>query len=53
MRVMDAGVVDGTLDFVEWLEVMAVVSRGTLDDKLDLTFRLFDENSDGLVSLNG
>lgn len=50
MRVMDAGVVDGTLDFVEWLEVMAVVSRGTLDDKLDLTFRLFDENSDGLVS---
>jgi Ca2+-binding EF-hand superfamily protein len=38
------------LSFPEWLELLGVICRGTLDDKLDITFRLFDADQDGVLT---
>jgi Ca2+-binding EF-hand superfamily protein len=40
----------GTVDFSEFLTALSKTTRGTLAEKLDWTFRLYDVNRDGFVS---
>lgn len=41
---------DGTVDFSELLNAIAITAGGSLEDKLSLCFRAFDLNGDGCVS---
>ena len=41
---------DGLLDFREFLCLMSIISRGTLDQRLELAFSIYDLNDNGSIS---
>eukprot|EP01105_Mastigella_eilhardi_P022002 TRINITY_DN5387_c0_g1_i2.p1 TRINITY_DN5387_c0_g1~~TRINITY_DN5387_c0_g1_i2.p1 ORF type:complete len:775 (+),score=179.76 TRINITY_DN5387_c0_g1_i2:166-2325(+) len=42
---------DAKIDFQEYITALNTIARGTLDEQLDLTFKLFDLNEDQQVSV--
>eukprot|EP01104_Vermistella_antarctica_P004277 TRINITY_DN14760_c0_g1_i1.p1 TRINITY_DN14760_c0_g1~~TRINITY_DN14760_c0_g1_i1.p1 ORF type:complete len:615 (+),score=146.70 TRINITY_DN14760_c0_g1_i1:76-1920(+) len=49
-RVLDGGSDDGHIDFKEWLCVVEIVARGTMDERLGLVFKLLDGDRDGCIN---
>ncbi|NXH94989.1 EFCB1 protein, partial [Pachycephala philippinensis] len=41
---------DGCITVVEWVEGLGVLLRGTLDEKIEYCFQVYDLNSDGYIS---
>ena len=41
---------DGSVTFEEYLVVMSMLSRGSLDEKLQWVFNLYDSNGDGQLT---
>lgn len=41
---------DDKIDFQEFASALSSISRGTMDEQLDITFKLFDLNEDQVVS---
>ncbi|XP_056339607.1 calaxin isoform X1 [Oenanthe melanoleuca] len=41
---------DGCITVVEWVEGLAVLLRGTLEEKMKLCFTVYDLNGDGYIS---
>ena len=41
---------DGLIEFDEFITALSVTSRGTLDEKICWTFRLYDQDNDGYVT---
>ena len=41
---------DGKLDFSEFVQALNVIQRGTLQDKLDWMFRIYDVDGDGQIT---
>ncbi|KAI0988509.1 hypothetical protein GJ496_005910 [Pomphorhynchus laevis] len=40
---------DGNIDFEEFLKAISVTTRGTYNEKLEMVFRMYDLNHDGLI----
>ncbi|EPZ35459.1 EF-hand [Rozella allomycis CSF55] len=41
---------NGRIEYVEFIKALSTLSRGTLDEKIEMSFRLYDVDGDGYVS---
>ncbi|CAO1395590.1 unnamed protein product [Diamesa serratosioi] len=41
---------NGSVSFEEFVDNLSILSRGTMDDKLEWTFQLYDVNNDGFIT---